>query len=562
MVTPCEKGFIVDGWQVSPAEGVIARGEVTEHLEPKVMDVLVYFASRPGEVITREELEREVWRGALVGYDAVTATVIKLRKALQDNAKKPRIIATIPKKGYQLVASIEFNVAPDEAAGSAISDEPLPSTSKPTRLWWAWAALTAFFVLGAGLLVYLSDNEPVSVTTAVPDDSVRVVVLPFTNLSGDPGQDYFSNGLTDDLITELSGLPGLAVIAYNSASVYRNNDSLVKLRNELKIQFVLKGSVRRDAGRLRVNAQLIDAAGGQHLWAERYEEKAQDMFAVQDALVARIATSLNVSVRSNKAGVLRERYAASIEAYDHFLRGKDEYGRRAQDDLHAANTSFEKAITLDPKFARAYAALALVYLRDIMDAWTDEPSHSMVLAHTLVRQAIELDDALPEAHYVNAFVALFERRYQDAVAELDSAIDLRPSYADAHAALAWVLHFAGRPDAGREHLTTASRLNPHVIASYLMVDGGIAFTLGRTEDAIATLKQAQAMSPTHPRIYLWLAAAQAHAGQLEEAKWTIEELRVMHPSITLSRLRDAFPFKDPASLEQLVSALRMAGLPE
>lgn len=556
--------FSVGGWRVDAVAGKISSGDTQMQLEPKAAEVLVYLAQHPGRVVSRQELEASVWNGRVISYDAVTNAVIKLRKAFGDDARDPHIIETLSKRGYRLVAPVESAAIPADPQNPIPSGVAAPDPGQPTpRRRWAAGVLAGLSTILAILLWSEGDRRPFH-DGAAPGafDRVAIVVLPFDNLSGDRSQDYFSNGLTDDLITELSGFPGLAVIANNSAFAYRGDESLAQLREELGVRFVLRGSVRRDAERVRVNAQLIDAAGGRHLWAERYEAKAEDTFAVQDALVERIATSLNASVRGGKPNVLQERYSASIEAYDHFLQGKDQYGRRGQDDLKAAEASFEKAIKLDPHFARAYASLALVHLRDVMDAWTDDASASLRRAHLLARQATELDGALPEAHYVNAFVALFERRYRDAVAELDRAIMLRPSYADAHATLAWVLHFAGRPEQGKQHLETASLLNPHVIASYLLVDGGMAFTLGHMEHAVATLRQALEISPTHPRVHIWLAAAYARAGQRDEASWIVEQLLVMHPTISIPRIEDAFPFKDPASLERLVTSLRDAGLPE
>lgn len=203
-----------------------------------------------------------------------------------------------------------------------------------------------------------------------------------------------------------------------------------------------------------------------------------------------------------------------------------------------------------------------MHLREFNDGWSVDPSAALERARALAQQATELDPALAEVHFVNAFIALFDRDYPHAVEELEQAIVLRPSYADAHAAMAWVLHFAGRPDEGGKHMHTAVRLNPHVTATYLLVAGGISFSLGQTEEALASLERAVEISPSNPRSYLWLAAAQARLGRLDEASWTIEQLRMPHPAISLSRLDNVFPFKHAASLEDPKAWLRQAGLPE
>lgn len=564
MKNPGSQNFLIDDWRVSPREGVLTRGGEKVRLEPRAMEVLVYFASRPGEVITREELERDVWHGAMVGYDAVTNTVIKLRKAFGDDARHPRFIETLPKRGYRLLAGVSTPTVSDSMeTPPPVGREMSGSGSGRRRRWWV-AGLVGILILG-GVAISLPflESPRLSTSDAINDrERVRVVVLPFNNMGETAGRDYFSIGLTDDLITELSGIPGLAVIANDSAFVYEGDAPLGRLREDLNIQYVLRGSVRKDAGRVRINVRLIDAAHGHHLWAERYEEQLEDTFAVQDSIVKQIATSLEVSVHGARAGLLPARHAAGIEAYDHFLRGRERYGRRTRSDLQAAAEHFQKAIDLDPGFARAHASLALVHLRDVMDAWSVDPSSALQRAQARSNRAIELDDTLPEAYFVNAVVALFLRHYEYAIEELDRAIVLRPSYADAYATLAWVLHFAGRPQEGRSYLETAKQLNPHMVASYLLIDGGIAYTLGETEAAISSLEQAREISPTHPRILLWLAAAYARAGRIDEAGWVIQELRVLHPTITLSRLDDAFPFRDRESIQLLKHSLHKAGLPK
>lgn len=563
MNLPGPEGFCIDDWRVSPLEGVLTRGSETVRIEPKAMEVLVYFASRPGEVITREALERDVWRGAVVGYDAVTNTVIKLRKAFGDDARHPRIIETLPKRGYRLRASVVRPLpGPIKESGSPLV-EPTASgiTGRSYRRWWALGLIVVLATAAISLLILATQWRPGS--DVIEDrEPIRLVVLPFQNLSESADQDYFSNGLTDDLITELSRIPGLAVIASDSSFVYQGDEPLSRLREELNIQYVLRGSVRREAGRVRINIRLIDAALGRYLWAERYEENLADTFTVQDSIVKRIATSLEVSVQGARPGSLSARHASGIEAYDHFLWGKERYSRRTQSDLQIAEQHFQRAIALDPGFARAHASLALVHLRDVMDAWNVDPVQALQRAQARSSQAIALDEALPEAHFANAVVALFQRRYEHAIKELDRAISLRPSYADAYASLAWVLHFAGRPQDGRPYLETATQLNPHVAASYLLIDGGIAFTLGDTQAAVSRLEQAMDISPTHPRILLWLAAAYARAGRLDEANWTIQELQLLHPSISLSRLDQAFPFRDADALQRLKHSLREAGLTE
>lgn len=549
--------FCLAGWRVEPATGRMRRDGNEIALEPKVMAVLVYLSRRPQRVVSREELEGAVWSGRVVGYDAVTNAIIKLRRALGDGTRSSRIIETLPKRGYRLVAPVQPLGAPRAQASSP----PALEARRPDRRKALYAALLALFVSLGILGWYVGTSAPRSGTVSSPVERAAIVVLPFDNLAADPAQDYFSNGITEDLITELSKIPELAVIARGSAFAYRGDEDLERLRRELGVQYVLRGSVRRDAARIRINAQLVDAASGRHLWAERYDATLNDTFELQDAITGRIAAVLKVHLTSRE-GALARRYTASMEAYDYFLRGLDHYGRRGFDDVESAKAFYEKAIALDPGFARAHANLGLVYARQAIDGWAADAQAPLDRASVLTEKALALDDGLADVHFVDAYVALFRRDYERALRALDRALVLRPSYADAHGLLAWVLHFAGRPEQARPALRQAIQLNPRVPSPYLLVQGEIDFTAGRYDEAIGSFERALAMNPAAPRTHLVLAAAYALAGRTDDARWAIEQLLASHPGASRSRLQSAFPFKDPSQLERLLDALQKAGLPE
>jgi adenylate cyclase len=545
----------IAGWVVEPATGRMTRDGEAISLEPKVMEVLVHLSRHPGQVVSREELEASVWRGRVVGYDAVTNAIIKLRRAFGDDARHPRVIETLSRKGYRLVAAVE----PLPAAGDLPPARPA-AARWPGRLrrphlllvlallalslataWWVWPP---------------QDPE----TRMAGADATPLAVLPFDNLSADPDQEYFSNGITEDLITELSRIPGLAVIARGSAFAYRDADSLEQVRRELGVRYILRGSVRREGERVRISARLTDAASTRVLWAERYDAKLEDSLGLQASIANRIAEVLQVRLAADPPGMVR-RYGASLEAYDHFLRGLDHYGRRSPDDLALAQAYYERAIALDPAFARAYANLGLVYLRQVIDGW-DAPSQlALEQAQALARQARMLDDSLAEVYFVGAFVALFNHDHEGALHELDHALVLRPSYADAHALLAWVLNFAGRPEQAGPALERAVRLNPRMPSAYLLVQAETDYVLGRYDHAISLLEQALEMNPVHPRTHLLLIALYEQVERPVDAQWMVEQLLLLHPRVSLSRLQGAFPFKNHQHLEQLLDALRKAGLP-
>lgn len=548
----------IAGWLVEPGTGRIARNGEEIQLEPKVMDVLVHLSRRRGEVVSREELEAAVWTGRVVSYDAVTNAIIKLRRAFGDDSRHPRVIETLSKKGYRLIAEVEPLAAP-------VGPPPaVPATADARPLYKRMTFAAALPVLLAIVLAtawWLREAPGPDRAAAPVTDRASIVVLPFENIAADSTQDYFSNGITEDLITELSKIPELAVIARGSAFAYGSEDSLEHVRRELGVRYVLRGSVRREGARVRINAQLIDAVDGRHLWAERYDATLEDTLALQASITREIADVLEVRLATDPGGVAG-RYTASVEAYDQFLRGLDHYGRRSPDDMGSAKAFYARAIALDPKFARAYANLGLVHLQQVIGGWDEDPQASLDQAQRLARQALSLDDGLAEVYFVSAFVALFRHAHEDAIRELDRALALRPSYADAHALLAYVLYFAGRPEQARPALERAIRLNPRVPSAYLMSRSEMDFTQGRYQDAIAGLERALEISPASPRMHLLLAAAYAHAGRTADARWMTEQLTLLYPTVALSRLPGTFPFKDHAHLEHLLDGLRKAGLPE
>lgn len=541
----------IAGWVVDPATGRITRDRETIPLEPKVMEVLVHLSRHPGQVVSREELEATVWRGRVVGYDAVTNAIIKLRRAFGDDARHPRVIETLAKKGYRLVAEVE----PLPVAG-----EPPPATpwSGGLRTGHLLLVLVLFALSLAALWwVWLPQGPE---TRMAEVDARTLAVLPFENLSADPDQEYFSNGITEDLITELSRIPGLGVIARGSTFAYRGVDSLEHVRRELGVRYILRGSVRREGERVRISARLTDAHSTRVLWAEGYDAKLEDSLGLQASIANRIAEVLQVRLASGPQGVV-SKHGASLEAYDHFLRGLDYYGRRSPDDLALAQAYYERAIELDPAFARAYANLGLVHLRRVIDGWGAPSQAVLDQVQGLARQALMLDDSLAEVYFVRAFVALFNHDHEGALHELDRALVLRPSYADAHALLAWVLNFAGRPEQAGPALERAVRLNPRMPSAYLLVQAEIDYVLGRYDQAISLLEQALEMNPVHPRTHLLLIALYEQVERSGDAQWMVEQLLLLHPRMSLSRLHGAFPFKNHEHLVQLLDRLRKAGVP-
>lgn len=560
--------FLVADWTVdAPANRLLRNGDEVR-LEPKVMSVLVYLARHRGRVVSRDDLESGVWTGMVVGYDAVTNAVIKLRRALGDDSRAPRIIETISKQGYRLIADVgpvdepAIGQSPTPETAGPVTTERSPSAAKHRCALVPTAGLLTLLLVVLSTAVYVFQSAP-DVKKQVSDSSRRVsiAVLPFDNPTDDPSQDYFSNGITEDLITDLAKVSGLLVVARNSAFAYQDSDEPADtIGRTLGVRFLLRGNLRREGDQLRLNVRLIDSHDGHTLWAERYDRRLTDVFRIQDELTAQIVSALQVELAPDDQRRLARNYEASVAAYDALLQGNDHYGRRSFQDNELAKDHYQRAIELDPGFARAYAALALAYSRDAVDGWRPGARGSMERAAALVDQAMKLDPKVPQIYFVHSQIALYRGDLAGAVRQAEQAIALSPGYADAYAMLALVLHYAGRPAEGLDEIERAVRLNPTLPSIYRLVRGVLHYSLGDYPRAITDLEPAIPMNPTYQMLRLWLTAAYAGSGRIEEAQWEAAELMALNPSFTLEHVKTVFPIRDPAYRERLIADLRKAGL--
>lgn len=394
-------------------------------------------------------------------------------------------------------------------------------------------------------------------------DSPSIAVLPFTNMSGDAEQDYFVDGITEDLITELSKVAGLLVIARTSTFAYKDQSpNLRQVGQDLNVRYVLEGSVRKASDRLRITAQLIDASNGYHLWAERYDRHLSDVFALQDEITREIVSALKVELSGGERQSLVRRYTDSVEAYDHFLRGREQFAFRTKEGALNAKGWYEKAIALDPSFAQAYSMLAWTHARMFLDGWSELPESSLGQAYELAQKAIEIDDSQPLGYFVLGLVQMFRKKHAEAIAEAEKAIVLNPNYADGYALLAISLSYGGKPKEGREVLAKGMRLSPHDSTAYLTILGQSYFISGDYDEAIKAFRRAVERNPSAQRPHTWLAAAYAQAGQMHNAQWEADQILTWDPDFSSQRLRQTTPLKDPADLDRFLDGLRKAGLPE
>lgn len=556
------EAFRVAGCEVEPSTLEVNIDGHRVRLEAKVMLVLVYLAEQAGRVVSRAELEENLWPGRIVTEDSATKAIAKLRRVFRDDPRNPRVIETIPKSGYRLIAKV---TRPGEAAAPAAAVSQMAARSPLSQRgpvssskWIAGAGLVALLLLGFwGLL----DRDETA--SAPPPSRPVVAVIPFGNLGRMPENDYFANGITADLVTDLSKLNGLLVIARRTTFAYRDQRvAPAQIAAELGVDYFVTGTVQRLEQALRINVRLMETRSGRALWGERYSGVLTDLFAIQDRITASVVAALEVELAPAERELLASRPTASIAAYDAYLRGLEAHGGRSETSNLVARGHFEDAIASDPQFARAYAGLALTHSREAIDGWTSTPGRSLNLATGLADKAAGMDASLPQVHFVSGQILLFQRRHNEAISAAERAIEIDPNYADAFALMAWTLNYAGRPDKAIVVLNMAMRLNPQPPASYLEILGEIYFAQRRYQDSASTFERVLEINPAYLRARLWNAAALVRAGSIELAEWEIVEALVASPHLAISRLAFAFPFRDARTRETALHALRDAGVPD
>ena len=408
------------------------------------------------------------------------------------------------------------------------------------------------------------DNQFQSLPTKAPgDDTPSIAVLPFTNMSDDDAQQYFSDGLTEDVITDLSKVSSLFVIARGSSFKYRSPElDLRQVGRELGVSHLLTGSVRKSGELVRISAQLVEVATGKHIWGARYDGGMVKVFALQDEVTEKIVNALEVKLTDSEKQSIGRPYTTSVEAYDQFLRGRQEISRFNRVGNLASRSFFERAIQLDPGFANAAAFLAWSYLRGYSFGWDEDPERSLKKAADLAESAVAMDETKSVPYMVRGIVQLYQLQHAGAVASVERSLELNPNYADSHAMLAFILNYAGFPDKAEKSIKTAMRFNPHHSYLYLNVLGQSLFLLGRYDEAAQIFASAASSNPADTQVNLWLAASKAQAGQIEEAEWAISELLAQNDNYTITGVVDRLPFKDPKQADVLAHALRQAKLPQ
>lgn len=414
----------------------------------------------------------------------------------------------------------------------------------------------AYRVRSAGVMAEQASDSARAVDLTTPAEP-SIAVLPFANLSGDPEQEYFTDGISEDIITEIARIPTLFVISRNSTFTYKGKAARVEdICRDLGVRYVLDGSVRKSGQRVRVTAQLTDGESGRHIWAERYDRELADIFAVQDDVTAHIVRALAIKLAKAGSSHAVRPDGENPEAYDCVLRGREQYRLFTPEGNAAARRHYEKAITLDARNAEAHAGLAQTHMQD----WFGGAAEGIERAFDAAEKARSLDPHLPLVYEALSTVLLFKRQHDAALAAARRWTEIEPNNAEAHANLAGIMNFAGEPERVADLIEKAKRLNPFYPFYYTLYLGQACFVMRQFEDAARFISRSIAHNPASLPAHLYLAACHGQRGENQLAREALAEVRRISPAFSLAAVRTVFTYRRPADLELLTVGLRVAGL--
>jgi pentatricopeptide repeat protein len=502
----------------------LRRGTELIALEPQVFDLLVYLLKNRDRVVGKDDLLAAVWDGRIVSESTLTSRITAVRKAIGDNGQEQRLIRTMPRKGIRFVGEVLDRNGPGPVDRSLVGAKDSPRLA------------------------------------LVLPDKASIAVLPFVNLSADPDQEYFADGMVEEIITALSGIKWLFVIARNSSFTYKGRVVDIKeVGRDLGVRYVLEGSVRKAGTRLRIAAQLIDTATDAHLWADRFEGSLEDVFALQDKVASSVAGVIEPALESAEIRRSTERPTHDLTTYDLYLRALSDFPTCDRDRLTRGLAWLEEAIARDPYYGPALALAAAYRIELENHGWAADSEQNRSIAVELSRRALRTGADDPRILGRSA-VALgrFGDNIDAAVALIDRALALNPSSADAWYWSGWLRVFAGRADLAIEHFQASMRLNPRDGRGFHLAGIGTAhFINGRFAEAAAALRASLEELPSFTPTYRTLASCLAHMGRLDEAREIIRQLR----SLTASVVPAIQLFRDPKHRELFLSGLCLAASP-
>ncbi|MCH7888286.1 MAG: adenylate/guanylate cyclase domain-containing protein [Proteobacteria bacterium] len=468
--------------------------------------------------------------------------------------------------GVNIAARVEGLAEP---GGICISRPVYEQVKRKLDLGYVYMGERKVKNIAEPIAVYRVQLVPVETAAAKPEATDKlpevpsIVVLPFANMSADPEQEYFADGITEDLITALAKISRLFVIARNSSFTYKGRAVDVKrVSRELDVHYVLEGSVRKAGNRVRITAQLIDATTGGHLWADRYDRDLSDIFALQDEITTNVVTALQVTLVEGEQARVWRRSTESLEAWDCLTQALVQFRHFSIGRNVTARRLLERAVGFDPDYATAWVWLAWTYWSEVRFLWTASPDAALTKAGELVEKALALDDSLSETHSLLGAIHLMKGDHDQAVAEGERAVALEPNGADVTALLAMTLNWAGRPAEALALVDKAVRLSPMYSAWYLAVRAHGQRLCGRLDESIDTYKSSIARNPDHIGPHIGLTISYVECGREQDAKAEAATLLKLFPKFSLARYGGALTYSDPAQTERALDALRTAGLPE
>jgi TolB-like protein/DNA-binding SARP family transcriptional activator len=461
------------------------------------------------------------------------------------------------------------------ASESALEERPSlthrTSQRLPRSRWRIAVAAIVLLAIGSGMTLWLAsrtdptdtaDRKSASLSLS---DKPSIAVLPFANLSGEDEQEYFSDGMTEDLVTDLSKISTLTVISRTSTSGYKGvKMDIREVGRALNVRYVVQGSVRKAGERVRINAQLIDATTGGHLWAERYDGSLNDIFSLQDRVLAKIVDSLALELSEHEHRRLGDKGTDSIAAHDLYLRGLSQESAFTREGNRQAMRLYEQALSIDPDYALPYTRMSNIHQLNTDNGWSNDIQADLKLALELAEKAAALDPQNPYVHWslgraVTRFMT--PEALKRGTVSLQRAIELNPNYADAYAWLSILYVADGRAEDGLRSVETAMRINPRYPFWYLFMRGITRYVVQSYDSAIADFEAAAERSPTALFVRWWLAASYAQAGQMDDAAWQVEEMQIMGFDGTIATIVETGPIQDPGYLSLFDEGLRKAGIP-
>jgi TolB-like protein/cytochrome c-type biogenesis protein CcmH/NrfG len=394
-------------------------------------------------------------------------------------------------------------------------------------------------------------------------DKPSIAVLPFTNMSADPDQQYFADGISEDLTTDLSKLSGLFVAARNASFAYRSESlDLREVSRELGVRYVLEGSIRRQGEQVRINAQLIDGTTGGHVWAERFDGVMSDIFELQDDVNKKIVDALAVSLTLTEREQLDRVETISSAAYDVLLRGLEQFHLSSPESVREARRLFKRAIEMDPNYARAYANVALTHASEVNFVWYKDKEESIRLGLEYADKAMELDANIPQIYFTRSALYLAQQKYDAAIEAARRTVEVHPNYADGYGMLAFASLWAGNFPEALEAIRKVKQIDSQISYLDLALEARTLFFMKRYDEAVGLIETSVARNSTFDRTQLLLAAIYAQLDRLDDAAWAVEEALVINPEISLDYERRKAYYRRSEDVEHYIEALRKAGVPE